>query len=121
MSIVLILSGFSLLITYKMLKAKRKPPSELEFKGNYGKTIKLISQDKEGYIQFRGELWKARSDQKIKPGQNVKILKKEGLVLVVEPGEFSSEIRESIICPKCGIELPFDSNICNNCKTKIDF
>jgi membrane-bound ClpP family serine protease len=67
---------------------------------------------KEGYIQFHGEYWKARSNMTIGPGQKVKIIKKEGLILFIEP-------EEDLFCPKCGTKLVFGSEFCSNCGTHI--
>lgn len=39
----------------------------------------------EGTIYVDGEEWSARSDKKIRAGSQVKVIKREGLVLLVEP------------------------------------
>ncbi len=40
-----------------------------------------------GSVYVLGELWTARSDQPLKPGTLVKVIGREGLVLIVEPLE----------------------------------
>lgn len=39
----------------------------------------------EGTVYVNGEEWSARSDKKIRVGSQVKVIKREGLVLLVEP------------------------------------
>lgn len=87
LTVVLVLIIFSVLIMYKITGLKNKPTKILEFVGEIGKAIDEISEKKEGFILFHGEHWKARSSENIEPGQKVKILKKEGLILIVEPVE----------------------------------
>ena len=111
-TIVLVLSSFSALITYKMIKLKKNPPHILEIVGGIGKTIDEISREKEGYIQFHGEYWKAHSNLTIEPGQKVKIIKKEGLILFIEP-------EEDLFCPNCGTKLVFGAEFCSNCGTHV--
>ena len=82
---VAILTVFSALVLYKIVKAKKKRLTVLEFIGGVGRTIDEIGPEKVGFIRFHGEYWKARSDTIIKPNQKVKILAKEGLTLIVEP------------------------------------
>ncbi|NVM31633.1 MAG: zinc-ribbon domain-containing protein [Candidatus Helarchaeota archaeon] len=111
-AIVSILASFSALVTYKMIKLKKNPPHVLEIVGGIGQTIDEISREKEGYIQFHGEYWKAHSNITIGPGQKVKIIKKEGLILFIEPEEY-------IFCPNCGAKPNSDSVFCTNCGTRI--
>lgn len=121
-SIIIILSSFIALITYKIIKAKKNPPSLLKFEGGFGKTIDKIGSGKEGYILYHGEYWKARSDKIIMPGQKVKILKKEGLTLLVEAENGTSEeilSEEKLFCHSCGAKLFFDSKICSYCGTQV--
>ena len=112
-AIVLVLGSFSALVTYKMIKLKKNPSHVLEIVGGIGKTIDEISREKGGYIQFHGEYWKARSNITIGPGQKVKIIKKEGLILFIEP-------EEDLFCPNCGTKLVFGAEFCNNCGTPIN-
>ena len=111
-AVVLVLSSFSALITYKMLKLKKNPSHVLEIVGGIGKTIDKIHREKEGYIQFHGEYWKAHSNITIGADQKVKIIKKEGLVLFIEPEDDSS-------CPNCGTKLVFGADFCSDCGTRV--
>jgi membrane-bound serine protease (ClpP class) len=79
-----ILTGFSALVLYKIVKAKKKRLTVLELIGGVGRTLDEIGPEKVGFIRFRGEYWKARSDTIIKPNRRVKILAKEGPTLIVE-------------------------------------
>ena len=83
--LVLILTGISALILYKLFKSARKRLTVLEFVGEVARTIDEIGPEKEGFVRFHGEYWRARSDTLIKPGEKVKVIGKEGLVLIVEP------------------------------------
>ncbi|MFX1274206.1 MAG: NfeD family protein [Promethearchaeota archaeon] len=114
LSVVIIFSGFSLLLTVKMIKSRNYPTSEEQFLGGIGKSVELITKSKEGYIKYKGELWKARSDETIAPKKNVKIIKKEGLMLIVEPEEF-----EKFFCKNCGAELREETLICSECGISI--
>jgi membrane-bound serine protease (ClpP class) len=40
-----------------------------------------------GSIHVAGELWTARSEKDLKPGEKVKVIDREGLLLIVEPGD----------------------------------
>lgn len=83
-ALVGILTGFSALVLYKIVKAKKKRITVLELIGGIGRTLDEIGPEKAGFIRFRGEYWKARSDTIIKPNRRVKILAKEGPTLIVE-------------------------------------
>jgi len=50
--------------------------------GKIGNTKTAIGE--EGSVQVAGELWSARSDQLIPVGCSVKVVRREGFVLVVE-------------------------------------
>jgi membrane-bound serine protease (ClpP class) len=41
--------------------------------------------DPTGSIYVAGELWTARSEKVLEPGEKVKVLDREGLLLIVEP------------------------------------
>jgi len=85
LTVVIILIGFSVFIMYKIVALKDTKTEVFEFEGKLGKAIDEISEKKEGFILFHGERWKARSDKIIEPGQKVRILKKEGLTLIIKP------------------------------------
>jgi membrane-bound serine protease (ClpP class) len=83
--LVAILTFFSALILYKLFKSAKKRPTVLEFVGGVARTIDEIGPEKEGFVRFHGEYWRARSDTLIKPGEKVEIIEKDGLVLIVAP------------------------------------
>jgi membrane-bound serine protease (ClpP class) len=63
---------------------KSKPNQDLSrLIGMIGEARTEISTD--GTIYINGEDWSARSDKKIREGSKVKVIKREGLVLLVEP------------------------------------
>lgn len=83
--VVSILSGFYLWIsTTKVIEAdKRKPIHD---------TNKLVGQigeaktdiENEGSVQVDGELWSARSEALIPNGARIRVLSREGFILIVE-------------------------------------
>jgi len=89
LSLTAILGGFSILVLYKVFKSATKKTAVLEFIEEVGRAIDEIGPDKDGFVRFHGELWKARSHTTINPGQKVRIVAKEGLTLIVEPLEES--------------------------------
>ena len=44
-------------------------------------------RDGEGRVRVRGELWNARSTAPLRPGQQVRVKRIDGLTLHVEPDE----------------------------------
>lgn len=44
----------------------------------------------EGSAQVAGELWTARSENPVRPGMRVRVIRREGFVLIVEPDDGSS-------------------------------
>ncbi len=49
--------------------------------------------DLQGSVQLAGELWSARSEQSIPLGSQVRVLGRDGLILLVEPAEPESKIK----------------------------
>ena len=54
------------------------------FIGETAFTVDILQPQKTGYVRFKGELWKAESNDFIKKDVKVKILKKDGSLLTVE-------------------------------------
>ena len=79
-----VIGSFLALVIYKVFKAAKKKTSVLVFAGQVAVAVDEISSDKEGFVRFHGEHWKARSDTAVAPGQKVKIISREGLTLIVE-------------------------------------
>ncbi len=85
LALTAVLGGFSILVLYKVFKSATKKTAVLEFVEEVGRAIDEIGPGKDGFVRFHGELWKARSQTVINPGQEVRIVAKEGLTLIVEP------------------------------------
>lgn len=94
-----------------MIKARNAPTTDQEFIGGIGKAVKLITKTKDGYIKYKGELWKAGSDYRITPKQKVTVIKKEGLRVQVEP----LKIPSILYCPHCGEKMGEEAIICSKC------
>ncbi|TRX66484.1 NfeD family protein [Carboxylicivirga sp. M1479] len=56
-----------------------------EFAGCIGECILPIKPDEDGRIEFKGTTWNASSETEIEVGSKVKIIRKLGLILFVEP------------------------------------
>lgn len=83
--IVSILSGFYLWIaTTKVLEADKREPIHDTRKliGQFGDAKTDVGD--EGSVQVAGELWSARSEQSIPIGARVRVVSREGFILVVE-------------------------------------
>ena len=71
-------------MAYKTMQAQALQPSH-----DLGSLIGMIGEAKtqihdDGSVQVAGELWTARSDQVIKEGSQVRVVNREGFILVVE-------------------------------------
>lgn len=63
--------------------AGMRPTHDLEaLVGQFGETRTKIHED--GNVQVAGELWSARSEQEIPAGSRVRVVRREGFILVVE-------------------------------------
>ncbi|MFX1236468.1 MAG: NfeD family protein [Promethearchaeota archaeon] len=111
LSVAIVLSGFSVFIMVKMVRIRKNPTIEEEFVGDLGKVVKSISKSNEGYIKYKEELWKALSNVEIAPEQEVKVIKKKGLVLFVEPLK-DNNLK---LCPNCGEKLSEETIVCCKC------
>ena len=83
--LVAVMSGFSIFVLYKIIKSVKQTPSVLSFEGGSATAVDELGPGKEGFVRFHGELWRARSEVPIKPGERVRVKAKEGLILTVEP------------------------------------
>ncbi len=85
LSIAAITSAFILLIVNMALRARFRPvvSGQEEILNSQGEVIK----DQDGLrIWLRGEIWQATADDKsLKSGQIVRVVGRNGLILVVEP------------------------------------
>lgn len=85
LTIIIIVCGFSIIVLYKIFRSSKKRPEILKFIGETAIALDEISPEKEGFVMFHGEYWRARSKTTVNPGQKVKIIAREGLTLIVEP------------------------------------
>lgn len=80
----IVLGMFLVFIIYKVFEVRRRKPLFGELIGDSGQALDPIGNGQEGYILHRGQHWKARSSEVIEKGDKVRILEKDGVVLVVE-------------------------------------
>ena len=86
--IAIVASGFTATLLWLAIRksleaAHLKPLHDLnELVGKMGSTRTEVNT--EGSVQVAGELWSARSDQPIPAGCSVKVVRREGFILVVE-------------------------------------
>ncbi len=81
----LLAGAFFLFAAYKVVKARAKPPFIEEIVGDVGEAVDDIPSGGTGFILYKGEYWKAMSEQPIAKGQRVRIVAKEGPILKVKP------------------------------------
>ena len=82
-----LVSGFLWIAVSKSMQvAFTRPSHDLDaLVGKVGEAKTKISE--EGSVQVSGELWTARSEKPIKSGSAVRVLRREGFVLIVEKKE----------------------------------
>ncbi|MEM0243310.1 MAG: nodulation protein NfeD [Candidatus Aenigmatarchaeota archaeon] len=82
--IVIFISAFFCFVFYKVVSLRNKRPEIGEMVGKIGIAIENIEKNKIGWIKVDNELWKAKSKEKIKKGEKIKIIKKDNEFLIVE-------------------------------------
>lgn len=87
----ILVAGFVWVVAQKALEADSMRPShDLEaLIGKVGEAKTPISD--EGSVQVAGELWSARSNQVISEGSHVRIIGRDGFILVVEQANETGE------------------------------
>jgi membrane-bound serine protease (ClpP class) len=83
--------AFFIFAAYKVLQARRKRPFMRGMVGDFAEAVDDISPDKKGFVIYQGEYWKAQSSVPVKRGDKVKIVKKDGALLHIEPVEEKAE------------------------------
>lgn len=81
---VVLLSVFFVFLLYKIIEVRKKKRAVGVFVGEKAVTVDRLFPGKKGYIRFRGELWQATADNIIEKDEKVRIIKKEGSVLMVK-------------------------------------
>lgn len=74
---------FLVFAVYKVTEIRKKKPVIGEFIGETAQTIDPLGPGETGYVRYRGEYWKARSEEEIEPKTEVEITGKEREVLLV--------------------------------------
>jgi membrane-bound serine protease (ClpP class) len=82
-----LVGGFLWIATIKVVEARIAPPAQ-----DLGGLVGQIGEAKsyiqtEGSVQVAGELWTARSDTLIPPGSRVRVVERDGFLLIVEAVE----------------------------------
>jgi membrane-bound serine protease (ClpP class) len=79
--------GYFWLAVRKVLLAQRAQPT-IDLARLIGATGDVRTPlDPQGSVYVLGELWTAESDVPVQPGQHVKVIARDGLILMVEPVE----------------------------------
>ena len=77
--------GFFIFASYKIIKLRRKHPFLGQIIDDEAEVIEEINPQNAGFVIYKGEYWKAKSDKTIKPKHKVIIKDKDGPTLVVQP------------------------------------
>lgn len=81
-----VLTAALLLLVLAMLLRSRKRPVVTGKEALVGAEGEALAWDgEEGRVRVRGEIWRARSSGALDPGTRVKVIDRDGLVLVVTP------------------------------------
>jgi len=74
-----------LLVLTMLLRSRRRPvvTGKEGLLGAEGETVAWDGE--EGRVRVNGEIWRARAPRPLQPGARIKVINREGLVLVVEP------------------------------------
>lgn len=84
--ITLPFGAFTGFITYKVWLSKHKSRVDFTFQNREGTALDAISKNKYGFVLIGGEYWKAKSSKsEINKGDKVRIIDKQGHILIVEP------------------------------------
>jgi membrane-bound serine protease (ClpP class) len=84
-SIAAVSAGFFVLTMTLLLRARGRPvvSGGEEMLGATGCVVRW--EGREGWVRVYGELWKARADKPLSPGQDIRVEQMEGLTLLVQP------------------------------------
>ncbi len=75
---------FLVYAVYKAAEIRKKKPVIGTIIGDTARTIDAVSPEKAGFVRYKGEYWKARSEEEIEVDQEVEIIGKEREVLVIK-------------------------------------
>jgi len=85
MVVIVLVAIFFVFLLYKVLQIRNKKRAIGIFIGEKARTIDRITPGEPGYVRFKGEYWKARSDTTIEQDANVVIVGKDESVLIIKP------------------------------------
>jgi membrane-bound ClpP family serine protease len=70
---------------YKILQVRRRKPTvRTEITGEEVEATEGVAPGEEGFVMYRGELWRARSASGLVKGRRYRVVSKDGPVLVIE-------------------------------------
>jgi membrane-bound serine protease (ClpP class) len=81
----LISGGLFAFTVYKVVEARRRKPYMGEMVGGTAVSSEDISPGETGFVILDGETWKARAVTGVRKGARVRVVSKDGPVLLVEP------------------------------------
>jgi membrane-bound serine protease (ClpP class) len=81
----ILISLFFGFLLYKIIEIRNKKKVVGVFEGEIATSTEKITPNKPGYIKFKGEYWKAKSNLYIEPDTKVVIIKKDDFYLIVKP------------------------------------
>jgi len=87
----ILISIFCVFLLYKILEIRKKKKAMGVFVNETAITVDALIPGSSGYVRFKGELWKAESRLPILKDVKVKIVKKDGATLFVEPLDESTK------------------------------
>jgi membrane-bound serine protease (ClpP class) len=78
-------AGLSFAVLGAAVKARRQPATTGAegMIGSHGQVLDW--QARRGNVRVHGEVWRARSDKELKSGDAIRVVRREGLTLIVEP------------------------------------
>jgi membrane-bound serine protease (ClpP class) len=84
MGVAVVIGGFFVLVLSMLLRSRKRAviTGEEGLIGSEGETVSW--QDKEGRVRVNGEIWRARAARVLQSGSRIKVVDREGLVLIVE-------------------------------------
>ena len=86
-TVPLAVGGFFVFAAYKVVEARRRKPFIGGLIGETAEAEEDLKPELPGFVKLRGERWRARCNREVKAGQLVKVVGKDGPVLLVEPLE----------------------------------
>jgi membrane-bound serine protease (ClpP class) len=84
-SVVVLLAIFFVFLLYKIMQVIKRKKATNVFVGEKAVATDNISPESPGYVKFKGEYWKAISDEMIQKGTKVIITDREDSTLRVKP------------------------------------